>query len=218
MATTATKSATPALTVFGTRPKDAIFLPNQPFALRNNCQIGQFCVGDDDFRGNELEMSIIKASQYFGSLGKTKNVQWIQIFFIPAPGCTIAPTNTVCVMYAKTRSASAFWTKVTEIMQTQEPAEGIFKVGFTKHNGEMGHYYSLTWDWRERTTKEEKDQLDTIVAFMQSNPVLVDLNTTRDMVCIDNLSTEDIEMLVEATKAPQATENGQAATTALARR
>ena len=187
------------LTVFGTKPKDAIFLPNQPFSVRNNCQVGQWAVGDDDFRGNELEMSIIKASQYFGDLGKTKNQQWIQLFFVPAPSCTFLPTGTVCVSYIKTRSASAFWQRITEVMEAKEPAEGIFKVGFEKHTGEMGTYYSLKWEWRERTTKAEKDQLTSIAAFLESNPRLVDLSATHDMLCVDGLSAEEIELLIRST-------------------
>lgn len=206
-----------ALTVFGTKPENAIFLPNQPFAVRNNCQIGQWCIGDNDFRGTELEMSIIKASQFFGSLGKTRNTQWIQLFFIPAPSCDFLPKDTVCVTYTKTRSASAFWSKVIEVMQSTEPAEGIFKVGFEKHSGDSGTYYSLTWDWHNRTTKGEKAQLETISAFMQSNPVLVDLNATREMLCIDGLSAEEIELLVRAARTKEF-EVGIPQSTSLARR
>ena len=89
-----------ALTVFGTKPQDAIFLPNQPFAVRNNCQVGQWAVGDDDYRGSQLEMSIIKVSQFFGNLGKAKNTQWIQIFFVPVPSCdSKSERNRLCQLH-----------------------------------------------------------------------------------------------------------------------
>lgn len=68
-----------SLKVFGTRPKDSIFIPQVPFAVRNDCQVGQWKVGDEDFRGNKIEISIIKVAQYFGSMGKTKNTQWMQV-------------------------------------------------------------------------------------------------------------------------------------------
>ena len=47
-----------SLKVFGTRPKDSIFIPQVPFAVRNDCQVGQWKVGDEDFRGNKIEISI----------------------------------------------------------------------------------------------------------------------------------------------------------------
>ncbi len=62
-------------------PKITIFLPTTPFAVRNDYSVGNWKVGDDDFRGNTIEISIIKVSQYFGSLGKTKDAQWLQVFF-----------------------------------------------------------------------------------------------------------------------------------------
>ena len=61
------------ITVFGTRPKDSIFLPQTPFAVRNDCAVGNFKVGDDDMRGNKIEISIIKTANYFGTLDLSKN-------------------------------------------------------------------------------------------------------------------------------------------------
>ena len=110
------------------------------------------------------------------------------------------PKGTVCVSYIKTRSASAFWQKVTEVMEFHEPAEGIFKASFEKHSGDMGTYYSLKWDWRERQTTEELEQLEAIAVFLQSQPRLVDLNTTREMMCIDALSASEISSLVCSAK------------------
>ena len=133
--------------------------------------MGQWAVGDDDYRGSQLEMSIIKVSQFFGNLGKAKNTQWIQIFFVPVPNCDSLPKGTVCVSYIKTRSASAFWQKVTEVMEFNEPAEGIFKASFEKHSGDMGTYYSLKWDWRERQTAEELEQLEShVLSFCKATP------------------------------------------------
>ena len=150
------------ITVFGTRPKDAIFLPTTPFAVRNDCATGQWKVGDDDMRGKTISISIIKAAQFFGSLGKTKNAHWMQIWFVPAPDCKSLPQNTVCVTYLKSRSISTFSQKVTELMESGEPALGIFIGSFEKHSNEYGTYFSVTWDWQERKTDAEKKQLEQI--------------------------------------------------------
>lgn len=187
--------------VFGTRTKDSIFLPQVPFAIRNDCQCGQWKVGDEDFRGNSIELSIIKVAQYFGSLGKTKNTQWMQIWFVPAPNCKNLPQNTVCMTYIKTRSISKFSQKVTELMESGEPAEGVFVASFEKHSGEYGTYYSVTWDWRERKDEPEKKQLEQLAAFMNSNPQLVDMST--NLLPLDGLPPEEIELLIRSARTPQ---------------
>jgi hypothetical protein len=184
------------LTVFGQRPKDSIFMPQVPYAVRNDCSTGQWKIGDDDFRGNTIEISIIKVAQFFGTLGKTKNTQWFQIWFIPAPNCENLPKNTVCYTYIKTRSITQLAQKVTELMESGEPAEGIFVASFEKHSNEYGNYYSLKWDWRERNTELEKEQLSQIATFLATQPKLFDLSTK--LIPIDGLSPEEIERMVRA--------------------
>lgn len=85
-----------AFSIFGSKPANAIFLGDQPYAVRNDCQVGQWKVGDDDLRGNRIEISIIKVARYFGNLGKTQNAFWLQLWFVPAPDCKTLPKNTVC--------------------------------------------------------------------------------------------------------------------------
>ena len=190
-----------SLKVFGTRPKDSIFIPQVPFAVRNDCQVGQWKVGDEDFRGNKIEISIIKVAQYFGSMGKTKNTQWMQVWFVPAPGCKELPANTVCTTYIKTRSISQFSQKVTELMESGEPAEGIFIGSFEKHSNEYGTYYSVQWDWRERSTEAESKQLEQVAAFMQGNPQLIDMST--NLLPLDGLSPAEIELLIRSARSTE---------------
>ncbi|GFE72208.1 hypothetical protein [Chroococcus sp. FPU101] len=185
-----------ALIVFGQRPKDSIFMPQVPYAVRNDCSTGQWKIGDDDFRGNTIEISIIKVAQFFGTLGKTQNTQWFQVWFIPAPNCENLPKNTVCYTYIKTRSITQFSQKVTELMESGEPAEGIFLASFEKHSNEYGNYYSIKWDWRERQTEPEKKQLSLIASFLLSRPQLVDLSTK--LIPIDGLTPEEIERIVRS--------------------
>lgn len=203
------------LTVFGTKPTDSIFLPQSPFAVRNDCSVGQWKVGDEDFRGNTLDISIIKVSQFFGTLGKTKDTQWLQVWFIPAPDEDKLPANTVCVTYLKSRSISQFSQKITELMASGEPARGIFTGSFEKHSGELGTYYSVVWNWRERTTDAEKTQLNQIATFLESGPALLDMGTP--LLCIDGMTADEIQLLINSSKA-QAEEEPQPKSGKLSRR
>lgn len=196
--------------IFGMRPedaKDAIFLPSSPFAVRFNCQAGQFAIGDAKFLGNKTEISIVHVVRYFGDLGKTKGEEWMQIFFVPAPGSDAAwPRNTVCVAYIKTRSLSAFQMQVTQLISKGiNPAEGIFKIGFEQHNGEDSRrYYSVTWEWRERQEGEELAQLEEIRAFKRARPTLADFRGTAAMVQIDGMPAEELAILQESARAEKA--------------
>ncbi|MEE3718726.1 hypothetical protein V2H45_18445 [Tumidithrix elongata RA019] len=190
-----------AITVFGTKPQDAIFLPPQPFAVRLNCQAGQVALSEDEFLSTSLEISIIKVARYFGDLGKTKQVEWLQIFFVVSPTCKVLPANTVCVSYIKTRSLSQFAQTITRLMENGEPAEGIFILSFQSHQNTQGQpYKSVKFDWRERKTAVEKKQLELIAAFMQNQPALADTNGTRDMVCIDGMTVTEVQQMVSAVK------------------
>lgn len=187
--------------VFGTRPQQGIFLPQVPFNVRNDLKVGQWKVGEDDFRGKEIEISIIKVAQFFGNLGKTTNAFWLQVWFVAAPDCEILPKNTICLTYLKKRSIAQFSQKVTELMESGEPALGIFQASFLKHLGDKGDYYSVIWDWRERETEEEIEQLEQIADFMATNPKLVDLSV--NLMPIDGLSPEEIEHIMSSAKAQE---------------
>lgn len=71
------------LQVFGKKPENSIYLGDQPYAIRNDCSLGQWKVGDGDIKGKEIEISIIKVSRYFGTLGKAANTLWLQVWFVP---------------------------------------------------------------------------------------------------------------------------------------
>lgn len=191
------------LNVFGTKPKDSIFNPSTPFAVRLNCQSGQLALSETDFLGKEAEVSIIKIARHFGSLGKTAGAEWLQVFYIGAPENKVLPQNTVCVSYVKTRSLSRFNQLITQLLgDGVNPATGIFKISFEKHggtnaSGEPTSYYSVNFDWRERKGAPEQKQLEMIASFMEGKPQLVDLNSTRAMVGIDGLEPHVIVQLQE---------------------
>ncbi|PSF35968.1 hypothetical protein C7H19_14565 [Aphanothece hegewaldii CCALA 016] len=187
--------------VFGSRPQHSIFLPQVPYNLRNDCKVGRWKVGEEEYLGKEIEISIIKVSQFFGTLGKTANSFWLQLWFVPAPRCADLPKNTVCLTYLKKRSIAQFSQKVTELMESGEPALGLFKGSFVKHSGDKGDYYSVAWDWRERETDEEISQLEQVADFMAATPKLVDLSV--NLIPIDGLSPDEIELIMSSAKAQE---------------
>lgn len=224
--TTATTEARkiPTLDVFGTIPVGSIIVPEMPMSARNNCQAGQWAIGDED-KGNKLAMTIVKFTRFFGDLGQTKRVPWGQIWFIADAGDL--PLNTVMVTYIKGRSLEAFSRKITEIQTLGvEPARGIFVPDFIKHSGnkpdEHGvlrptNYYSLKWDWYPRGQKIANPstpllkELDALmpksmarleeIAEVLSEPdkqsKLVDMRGTHRMQDLTHLTPQEVAALME---------------------
>ena len=140
---TQAKSKAPELKIFGTINKEEINLMDPPYAVRNDCSIGQWKVGEKGLMGDSLAMSIVGVRKFYGKLGKGKPSDWIQLWFIGAPHETKIPVNVVCVTYVKTRSLSSLGQTLIEVMQSTEPALGIFETSFEQHSNELGKYYSV---------------------------------------------------------------------------
>lgn len=192
MAQTKTKKTS----ILGTVPKDSIFNPTPTYNLRNDCQVGQWKQGEDNFKGNSLEISLLKAKKHYGNLGDTKKAHWLQLWLVAAPSETKIPANTVCCTYLKTRSLENIGTKLTELMTNQiDPGTVIFTASFEKTQGKMGTYYYLKWDWREREGEAEQKQLDQIIEFINGNPSLVDTGKPKTLICTDGMSSEQIDDL-----------------------
>lgn len=188
--------------VFALKPQGSVFNPSAPFAVRLNCQSGQLALSETEFLGNQAEISIIKVARWFGDLGNTKRSEWLQIFYIGAPGCKALPENTVCVSYIKTRSLSAFQQGITKLIgEGVNPALGVFKISFVRHSSGDRNYFSVKFDWRERSGEAETKQLDMIAAFLDSQPDLIDLNGTRSLLSVDGLPSLLVQELVDGCKA-----------------
>ncbi len=70
-------------------------------------------------------------------------------------------------------------------MEIGDPGMGIFTLGFNREVGENGVYYTVSFDWRERESEEEKEQLDLIATFMLSyKEQLIDIEGTRDLTVL----------------------------------
>lgn len=199
------KSTQTQFSVFGTRPENSICLPDIPYSARLNCKEGGLFVGGNEPKHRhtepeqKVEISIVKASKFFGTLGKTHNVLWIQLFYIAAPSVPveILPKNTVCVSYIKKQSIGHLYNTVQEALDYGDPGFGIFSLGFDKQLGEKGPYYTISFDWRERQSEEEKQQLELIKTFMSAyGDQLADLEGTREMLCVDGWTTEKVQALI----------------------
>ena len=195
--------ATSSFSVFGSKPKDAILVPEMPIAVRNNCQSGKWCIGDEEY-GSKCSMTILKFSKFFGSLGQTQNTLWGQIWFVAESGDL--PQSVVMVTYIKSRSLNDFNRLVASVQaKGVEPATGIFVPEFTKHSGqkpdESGtlkpiNYYSLQWKWEERKDWSMINQAAAVLASESNLARMMDLEGTKEMVCLDNTSPKDIAYLM----------------------
>jgi hypothetical protein len=188
--------------VFGTRPTDAICLPDIPYSVRLNCKDGGLFVGGCEAQhrktnpNEKIDISIIKVSKFFGTLGKTENVLWLQLFLVAAPGVdsSILPSNTVCCSYIKKQSIAHLFNKVQEVMEQGDPGLGIFTLGFNREAGENGVYYTVSFDWKERETEAEKEQLNLIATFMSAyQEQLIDIEGTRDLTRVDGWTAQQLQ-------------------------
>jgi hypothetical protein len=199
-----TKQELPAFSVFGSKPVDALLVPEIPIAVRNNCQIGKWMMGDTEC-GSKCSMTILKFSKFFGDLGKTSQTLWGQLWFVVETGDL--PKGTVMVTYIKTQSLRDFNRLVISVQSRGiEPATGTFIPTFTKYNGEKGVYYALTWEWEEKKDLAIIQQAAAVLNDPQMRSNLYDLEGTRDMVCLDHSSKEEVKALTQGHQALKAAE------------
>ncbi|HLO52561.1 MAG TPA: hypothetical protein VK211_29450 [Kamptonema sp.] len=188
----------PAFSVFGAKAADALLVPEIPIAVRNNCQSGQWCIGDTDY-GSKCSMTILKFSKFFGSLGQTSNTLWGQLWFVNESG--ELPQGTVMVTYIKNRTLNDFNRLVASVQSRGiEPATGIFIPEFVKHSGQKPddsgvvkpiNYYSLKWSWMERKDWAVIDQAAAVLSDPSNLSRMVDWDGTKAMQCLDNLSPQE---------------------------
>lgn len=195
----------PTISVFGAKPKEALLVPEIPITVRNNCQSGQWTIGDSDY-GSKASITILKFSKFFGSLGQTSHTLWGQLWFISESG--ELPQGVVMVTYIKNRSLNDF-NRVVASVQARgvEPATGIFVPEFIKHSGQKPddngivkpiNYYALKWSWNERTDWSILEQAAAVLADPSNQSRMIDLESTRHMICLDNLPPHEIASLMAA--------------------
>jgi hypothetical protein len=83
-------------------------------------------------------------------------------------------------------------------MEHGDPGLGIFTLGFNREVGENGVYYTVSFDWKERESEAEKQQLDLIATFMSTyGNQLVDLEGIRELTCVDGWTAQQLQTLTE---------------------
>lgn len=192
--------------VFGMKPPDALLVPSMPINARNNCQIGQWVIGDKTY-GNKCSMTILKYAKFFGNIGETKNAQWGQLWFVAESGDL--PQGMVMVTYIKSRGLQSFNNLVASVMsQGIEPATGVFTTEFVMHSGQgpddngvikPRNYFSLKWDWKARDPKDYGvlKQAANVLKDPSSMGNLIDLDGTRQLIALDGLSPERLKRLLQ---------------------
>jgi len=195
----------PTFSVFGAKPSNALLVPEIPIAVRNNCQSGQWAIGDTDY-GSKCSITILKFAKFFGSLGQTSHTLWGQLWFVAETG--ELPQGVVMVTYIKNRSLNDFNRLVASVQSRGvEPATGIFIPEFVKHSGQKPddsgvvkpiNYYSLKWSWMERKDWEIIDQAAAVLSDSSNQSRMIDLEGTRAMVCLDNLPAQQVACLMAA--------------------
>lgn len=193
------------ISVFGAKPKEALLIPDIPIQARNNCQSGQWVIGDMDY-GSKCSMTILKFSKFFGNLGQSINTLWGQIWFVVESG--ELPQGIVLVTYIKGRSLGEL-NRVVSSVQARgvEPALGIFIPEFQKHSGQKPdengvvkpiNYYSLKWHWQERADWSIIDQAAAALSDENNLSRMIDLEGTKKMVCLDKLTPDETAKLMAA--------------------
>ncbi|NJS42230.1 hypothetical protein HC766_08725 [Candidatus Gracilibacteria bacterium] len=192
----------PTFTVFGAKPSNALLVPEIPISVRNNCQSGQWAIGDADY-GSKCSMTILKFSKFL-AVGQTSNTLWGQLWFVAETG--ELPQGVVMVTYIKNRSLNDFNRLVASVQSRGvEPATGIFVPEFVKHSGQKPddsgvvkpiNYYSLKWSWNERSDWGVIDQAAAVLSDSSNLSRMIDLEGTRQMVCLDNLSPQEVSCLM----------------------
>lgn len=171
--------------------KDKINYFTPPYALRNDCQIGQWKVGDSDLIGNTIEVSILQVKSAEGRLGKTTG-SWLQVWFVASPNEKKLPQNIVCVTYLKTRSSSNLSNKLMSLIGADsQPELGFWQLGFEKHSGENGTYYSVKADWRAAEEKEF-DFIAKIADFNEEKTYLHDGNAPQTLIVLESNTLEEV--------------------------
>lgn len=187
----------PTFSVFGAKAANELLVPEIPIAVRNNCQSGQWAIGDTDY-GSKCSMAILKFSKFFGTLGQTSHTLWGQLWFVAESG--ELPQGTVMVTYIKGRGLNDFNRLVASVQSRGiEPATGIFIPEFTKHSGQKPddsgvvkpiNYYSLKWSWQERKDWTIIDQAADVLVRADSQSKMTDWDGTKAMQCLDGLSPQ----------------------------
>jgi len=162
------------LETFGQIPQnDDIYLPAEPFQIRNNCQIGQF-TQSDNLLGAKADFIICNFRQFYGDLGMTTDEYWNEIYAYPLTE-NLPPL--VFQMFFKKAGRRIFNDLVNTLISKKiNPIKGKFTCFFEKKqralaDGSVGNYYHLNWDWiaLETLQQQQQDTFEKLVATVSGH-------------------------------------------------
>lgn len=169
-----------------------LLIPEEILKIRNDCQIGQWKIGDEPFT-KEMDFIAIKIRRFIGGLGKTKLARWFQLWMVPMTG---SYAGVLSVTYIKSQSLERLSNKLIQLQaQGNKSTTTIFTSSFEPKNGELGRYFILNFDVRD-PKNEEQHVVEDITTIDES--MLWDPDSTEHMICVDGLTGSDKQMIYEA--------------------
>lgn len=170
--------------------KNGLIIPSPTYAIRNNCQLGQWMKSDGTTPlGNKLDLSILHIERLYGDLGKTKAAHWLQIWAISPQVCGEA---VVFVTYVKSIGLTILGNTILDCaLDGKNPADLIFKTTFTPRSNEYGSYFSLAFETTERAGDDPKRQ--EIEQFLSGCPLLMDTNLPSTLFIANDLDAGELE-------------------------
>ena len=82
-------------------------------------------------------------------------------------------------------------------MNKCDPGFGIFTLSFNRQNGELGTYYTIDFDWRERNNDAERKQLEQIKTFLaEFGNQLIDIESTMAMTCVNGMTAAELQAVM----------------------
>lgn len=171
---------------------NGILIPRPAFKIRFNCAVGKIALSENHFLGDTAEVFLIKVNHFFGSIGRTPNTNWLQVWMLGHKGL---PPRVVTVGYLKTRSISNLQNSLILASVNGNPAEKIWQVSFTSHSNDRGKYYSV--EWKTRDPVESENEILELIA--QINPdELSDPETEEKLINTENLNAQQLRTLQSA--------------------
>lgn len=176
------------LNVFGSKPKDAVYVPDNAYAIRNDCKFGRWTDGNGEKGlGKEAQMVIVGFENFYGNLGKTKLENWGQVWAVCIEGCI--PQNIVFCTYVKRESLQNLNKLVNKVISENDnfdPGNGIFTPTFSYREGQWGPYWALTWEWER--LEEDAPIIERIKASLKDKyHLLEDPIGTKDMISLKGM-------------------------------
>lgn len=147
--------------IFPTISKDKINFLGYPIRIQNDCKKGLWKI-EDNLIGDSIEFAIVGLNKYYGTWGKRKQAEWLQVFFVPALSGSKLKKNVVYSTYLKSAGMENL---LQLIAQNCEPEDKLGEQIFIGSFKEKDDYSYPVFSLRVRT-EEEQVQMGFIYEFL----------------------------------------------------